>query len=224
MFNDRLSSARALGDRPRRVKIPGCAWPKVSVWHGSADPTVRQSNAEEIVGQWLNVHGLSAVPLHVENLTGHLRRVWHDANGEAMIEASSGMPQFLSPSPGPFFLAVGISSSYYIAKFWGLANIGPQPRSAPREAWTGPLDGALSGEVEIIARVSAAAVEAMDRRFEWHENHRTHSCLDPNVVIAEAFRAAGLPPPESNIHPGASPVVPGPIIEAALKAAGLMPR
>src|SRR5262245_50593818 len=164
------------------------------------------------------------------------RRFWHVANGDAMIEAFSicgmahGVPLATGEGDrscgisGPFCLDVGISSTHHIAKFWGLAKIGPQPRSAPREAWTGPSHGALSGEVEIIARVSAAAVEAMDRRFEWHENHRTHSCLDPNVVIAEALRAAGLPLPDSNIHPRGSPVVPGPIIEAALKAAGLMPR
>lgn len=236
MFNERLTSARALGDRVRAASRYQGPWPKLSVWHGSADPTVRQSNAEEIIGQWLNVHGLSARPSHVENLTGHLRRVWHDANGEAMIEAFSicgmahGVPLATGEGdrncgiPGPFFLDVGISSTHHIAKFWGLANIGAQSRSAPREAWTAPSDGALSGEVETIARVSGVAVEAMDRRFEWHENHRTHSSLDPNVVIAEAFSAAGLPPPESNIHPRGSPVVPGPIIEAALKAAGLMPR
>jgi hypothetical protein len=64
----------------------------------------------------------------------------------------------------------------------------------------------------------------MDARFEWHENHRTRRSLDPNVVIAEAFKAAGLPVPENKIHPSGPPVLPGPIIEAALKAAGLIPR
>ena len=46
--------------------------------------------------------------------------------------------------------------------------------------------------------------------------------LDPNLAIAAAFRAAGLPVPEvPTSPPGATPhVAPGPIIEAALKAAG----
>jgi poly(3-hydroxybutyrate) depolymerase len=86
MFYERLTSARALGDRVRAASRYLGPWPKVSVWHGSADPTVRQSNAEEIIGQWLNVHGLLAVSSHLENLTDHLRPIWHDANGDAMIE------------------------------------------------------------------------------------------------------------------------------------------
>jgi hypothetical protein len=50
--------------------------------------------------------------------------------------------------------------------------------------------------------------------------------LDPNAVIAAAFRAAGLPVAEIPLAPpGASPrVAPGPIIAAALKAAGLALR
>ena len=50
--------------------------------------------------------------------------------------------------------------------------------------------------------------------------------LDPNLVIAAAFKAAGLPVPELAKAPASarSRVAPGPIIDAALKAAGLMRR
>jgi hypothetical protein len=50
--------------------------------------------------------------------------------------------------------------------------------------------------------------------------------LDPNLAIAAAFRAAGLPVPEAASSPAGATlrVAPGPIIEAALKAAGLMQR
>ena len=55
------------------------------------------------------------------------------------------------------------------------------------------------------------------------EERQTSYPLDPNAVIAAAFRAAGLPVPEVPTAPlGATPrVTPGPIIAAALKAAGL---
>jgi poly(hydroxyalkanoate) depolymerase family esterase len=127
MFNERLTSARALAigcAPPQDTRAPG---PRSR--HGSADPTVRPSNAEEIIGQWINVHGLPAVPSHVQNLTGHLHRVWHDAIGDAVIEAFSirgmahGVPLATGKgdrncgSPGPFFLDVGISSTHHIAKF-----------------------------------------------------------------------------------------------------------
>jgi hypothetical protein len=55
------------------------------------------------------------------------------------------------------------------------------------------------------------------------EKRQTSHPLDPNTVIAAAFRAAGLPVPEVPTAPlGATRrVTPGPIIAAALKAAGL---
>ena len=35
------------------------AWPRVSVWHGTADATVRAANADASVSQWLELYGLS---------------------------------------------------------------------------------------------------------------------------------------------------------------------
>jgi len=45
------------GDLIRSASPHRGAWPKLSVWHGSADPIVNPMNAEEIVKQWTNVHG-----------------------------------------------------------------------------------------------------------------------------------------------------------------------
>ena len=237
MFNERSTSERALGDRVRAASRHQGPWPRVSVWHGSADPIVRPSNAEAIVGQWTNVHGLSRSPSHKETLAGHKRPVWNDFDGNTVVEALSiggmahGVPLATGKgdrscgAPGPFFLDVGISSTHHIAKFWGLANVAAKAlSSATREAHSAPSGGARPLEVEVIARVSGAAAEAMDAPFELQENHRTRRPLDPNVVIAAAFRAAGLPSPENTIQPPGSPVAPGPIIEAALKGAGLTRR
>lgn len=35
------------------------------MWHGSADRTVNPGNADEIVKQWLDVHGLPLAPMSV---------------------------------------------------------------------------------------------------------------------------------------------------------------
>jgi hypothetical protein len=122
-------------------------------------------------------------------------------------------------APGPFFLDVGISSTHHIAKFWGLANVGPKARSSVvRQAQSAASGGARPHEVEVIARVCGGSGEAGDADFGWQENQRTRRPLDPNVVIAVAFKAAGLPSPENTIQPLGSPVTPGPIIESALKA------
>ena len=60
--------------------------------------------------------------------------------------------------------------------------------------------------------------------FAKGEERQPNYPLDPNAVIAWAFKVAGLPVPEfPPAPPGATPrVAPGPIIAAALKAAGLL--
>jgi hypothetical protein len=236
MFNERSTSARALGDRVRAASSHQGPWPKISVWHGSADAMVKPSNAEDIVRQWTNVHGLPAGPAYEEKVAGHIRRVWNDANGNTIMEAFSlggmghGVPIATGMgcgAPGPFFLDVGISSTQSIAQFWGLANVGARARSsAGREALSAASVAARSREVEVIAPARASArddgVETVVARCESADDHRARGPFDPNAVIAAAFKAAGLQSPKATIQPPGSPVAPGPIIEAALKAARLM--
>src|SRR2546430_526103 len=50
--------AKELGDFVRNASRHKGPWPRLSVWHGSADLTVNPGNADEIVKQWLDVHGL----------------------------------------------------------------------------------------------------------------------------------------------------------------------
>ena len=81
------------------------------------------------------------------------------------------------------------------------------------------------GRVFAIAGAAVAGPhKPAEPRLVEGEERPTCDPLDPNTVIAAAFKAAGLPVPE--IH-AASPgstrrVAPGPIIAAALKAAGLV--
>jgi hypothetical protein len=65
---------------------------------------------------------------------------------------------------------------------------------------------------------------ASRHRGPWPKVGQTHYPLDPDAVIASAFKAAGLAVPEiPTAPPGTTPrVEPGPIIAAALKAAGLI--
>jgi hypothetical protein len=75
--------------------------------------------------------------------------------------------------------------------------------------------------------LSDAAAEGADNSAETlharGEEWQTRYPLDPNAVIAAAFKAVGIPVPEIPIAPGTPPhVAAGPIIAAALKAAGLL--
>jgi hypothetical protein len=129
-------SARAWGDLVRGASPHKGSWPRVSVWHGGADATVIPSNAREIVKQWTDVHGLPVAPTAQAIVDGYPRQVWVNADGGEVIESytitnmahgaplATGGADYECGAAGPFLLEVGISSSYHIAKFFGLASPG----------------------------------------------------------------------------------------------------
>jgi poly(hydroxyalkanoate) depolymerase family esterase len=225
MFTEEGQAAQALGDRVRAASRHRGPWPKISVWHGTDDPIVKPSNSEDIIRQWTNVHGLSESPSHQEFIESGTRRVWSDADGEALIEAFSisgmthGVPLATTTeescgSAGAFFLDMGISSTHRIARFWRLRGslvempCGVAPVSTIIQL---PTDGGAL----VLAGAEATRGEA--------ETWQTRYPLDPNDVIAAAFKAAGIPVPEIPTAPPGTPplVTPGPIIAAAFKAAGI---
>ncbi|HET9816399.1 MAG TPA: PHB depolymerase family esterase [Xanthobacteraceae bacterium] len=236
MFTEHGHAAQALGDRVRAASRHRGPWPKISVWHGTSDPIVKPINSEDIIRQWTNVHGLSDAPSYQESIGRHMRRVWNDANGMALIEAfsisgmSHGVPLATTTdgescgAAGAFFLDVGMSSTHHIARFWHLhESLVEIPHAAAPVSITTqiPADRAFV--------IAGAAAEGSHSTAEilppGGEDGQTHLPLDPKVVIAAAFKAAGLPVPEfrTTAAPDAKPrVATGPIIAAALKAAGLV--
>src|ERR1700709_2483830 len=46
-------SGKALGDKVRAASSRSGAWPRVSIWWGSADKTVAPTNGAALVKQWL---------------------------------------------------------------------------------------------------------------------------------------------------------------------------
>jgi poly(hydroxyalkanoate) depolymerase family esterase len=229
MFSEQKYAVQALGNRVRAASTHCGPWPRISVWHGTCDPIVRPSNGEDIIRQWTNVHGVSESPSHEELVESYTRRVWRDANGNVQIEAFSingmahGVPLATTScgAAGAFFLDVGISSTHHIARFWrlheSLAEM-PQAETAVPAAIQIPT----SGRTLVIAAEDAHS--SAETSVAEGEEQQTHYPLDPNAVIAAAFKAAGLPVPEIPMAaPGTPPhVAPGPIIVAALKAAGLL--
>jgi len=131
MAEGRSRPAADWGDLVRAASPHPGPWPKLSVWHGAADTRVRPLNAEEIVKQWSEVHGLGPVPSVADTVDGCPRRVWRDAAGQEAAEACliPGMGHGVPVHPGdgaaedrggtatPFMLDVGISSTWHIARF-----------------------------------------------------------------------------------------------------------
>jgi poly(hydroxyalkanoate) depolymerase family esterase len=230
MFTARAEDAGALGNRVRAASRHRGPWPKISVWHGTSDPIVQSSNGEDIIRQWTNVHGLAECPSYQELVGGHTRRIWSDANGQTLIEAFSisgmahGVPlatrgRESCGAAGAFFLDVGISSTHHIARFWHLhESVVEVPRASPQPSAAIQIPSDGRGFVLVGAPAAGSHSSAKDSQ---DQKRQTQYLLDPNAVIGAAFKAAGLPAPETpTAPPGTTPrVVPGPIIAAALKAA-----
>jgi feruloyl esterase len=203
MFQGKTHSAHEWGDLVRQASTHRGPWPKVSVWHGSADATVKPMNAGEIIKQWTNVHGLSSDPSYTETVDGYPRRVWTDASGEEVIEEyvitgmahgtplAVGVDENSHGAAGPFLLDVGISSSYRIAKFWGLTE-GSERKSTARAP-----EQPVEEKPRLEASLSASTPEnrnapAAARRPRENRGRSTSSPLDVGAVITKALRAAGL--------------------------------
>lgn len=122
----------ALGALVRDASTHRGAWPTLSVWHGDADATVQDANAEAILTQWCALHGVSATAATEEQVGGDAHRTWRDASGRVVVEdhriAGMGHGTPIATrgaeacgTAGAFMLDVGISSTRRIAAFWGLA-------------------------------------------------------------------------------------------------------
>jgi poly(hydroxyalkanoate) depolymerase family esterase len=148
MFQESSRSPRELGDLVRAAAPATTRWPKLSVWHGSGDRTVKPSNAGEIVKQWLDLHGLPAAPMSEQIIDGHPRQVWWNEDGVTVIESytiadmAHGAPLSRAESgvAGPFMIETGISSSDHIVRFFGLTDT---PSETPAIKRGVPLFGVL---------------------------------------------------------------------------------
>jgi poly(hydroxyalkanoate) depolymerase family esterase len=234
MFTDQVHSANALGNRMRKASGYRGPWPKISIWHGTADPIVKPSNSEHILAQWTDIHGLSPAPSFEETIGGHPRRVWTDASGNAVIESfringmAHGVPLGAAEDEnnhgiaGPFFLDAGIFSTHHIVGFWRLAEgLAETSRVAAVVPELDPIQ--TNNAVAVAAAAGKAWGHTDDAAGERYADRDAQAVLDPNLVIAAAFKAAGLPVPQlPNAAAGATPgIAPLPIIRAALRAAGL---
>jgi hypothetical protein len=229
MFNERAPSSRALGDHVRAASKHRGPWPKISVWHGTADTVVRPSNADQIIRQWLDVQKLMERPSGEEQIGRHTRRVWKDARGDTRLEAYSiagmghGVPLAMTGVDscgvtGPFFLEAGLCSTAQIARFWGLDTAEAEERRSAIRSGTDRKSSAPS--LPAMAARDCAPADDVELHNDAGSRDR-HSALDPNAVISAAFKAGGLPAPGKTGRLGSRAIEPAGIIAAALKAAGL---
>ena len=223
--------ASELGDLVRNASKHNGPWPKLSVWHGSADRTVNPANADEIVKQWLDVHGLPPAPMSTGEVDGHPREVWWNAEGETVVESytitdmAHGTPLGASDNDerygeeGAFLIEAGISSSYHIANFFGLTEQILQPEVSSK---TSPKTAKAAPKTTTKAAAKAAPTGVPRERAD------TIAMTVP-VPAPEPDLATILWPRATPVHRAKPPHAPrrrgidvGAVITRALTAAGLM--
>ena len=197
MYRSPPHAAHDLGDLVRKASKHSGPWPKVSVWHGSADRTVTPANAGEIVKQWLDVHGLPAAPMSSGDVDGHPRQVWWNADGETVVESytiagmAHGTPLAIAGqeepfgAAGKFLLEAGIASSWHIAQFFGLTRQAAVRNTVIAKAGAVPADAIVTASAPKKPRVEA------DGQFSPRPSGGRRA-LDINAVITRALTAAGL--------------------------------
>ena len=190
MGGRRIHAPREWGNLVRQASPHRGPWPHVQIWQGDADSTVRPGNAVELVKQWADVHGLPSAPSLADRVDGAAHQAWRDAAGRVVLECfvvpgmqhgtplnpgASDLDQSMG-APGPYMLDAGISSTWHMARSWGLLTAAAQARTEAQPADAKPaagragLLGSLPGmELPAAARVGGVA-----------------------AVIDKALRSAGL--------------------------------
>ncbi|MEV5829236.1 PHB depolymerase family esterase [Spirillospora sp. NPDC052242] len=176
-MNDQGLTPRQWGDRVRAA-FPGYAgpWPRVAIWQGTADYTVRPVNADELRDQWTDVWGVPRSPTGTQTLPGGTTR---SVYGDSVVEVYTiaGMGHGLAVDPGSGAEQCGASGAYFLdticsshrtALFWGLDGDGGEPGTLPAPAGlrvTGTGDGTASlawttveGAVAYVVRRDGADV------------------------------------------------------------------
>ncbi|MBA2398506.1 MAG: PHB depolymerase family esterase [Bradyrhizobium sp.] len=211
--------ATELGNLVRNASTHKGPWPKLSVWHGSADRTVNPANADEIVKQWLDLHGLPHEPMSSGEIDGHPRDVWWNDDGETVIESytitdmAHGTPLGINGNDEPygaegaFLIEAGISSSYHIANFFGLTERIRQPKieeKIEKKVEQKTAKAAPTGVARERAIAMTVPVPAPDPDLAtllWPSAKPAHPAkpqasqrrgIDVGAVITRALTAAGL--------------------------------
>lgn len=113
--------------------------PKVSIWHGTTDSTVKPMNATELMEQFTDANGTDQTPDTTDTVGGYPHRVY-GGTVETYQITGMGHGQPVDPGTGPaqcgtaaaYILDVNICSAYHLVRFWGIDDsASPQPTPAP---------------------------------------------------------------------------------------------
>ncbi len=162
---DALAQPQQWGDLVRNAN-PGYSgsYPRVSIWYGTSDTTVRPVNATVSRDQWTNVWHISQTPSRNLTLAGGATVDQYDAAGSPAVSvyAVPGIGHGTPVDPGSAINQCGstgqyypdsICSTYQIATSWGLDSGVPPPSGLPA-----PTGLTVTGTSNTTASLSWSAV------------------------------------------------------------------
>ena len=153
MYNCPKHSAAEWADRVRHASPSPARKPIVSIWHGDADSTVQPGAATQSAKQWCGVHGLDEDDSSQDTVDGARHRAWRDRRGVTQVELYSipGLGHGAPITPGstgdhgvgqamPYVLEASISSTWHIARSWGLVPSEVIAAKAPAQRTVSPFE------------------------------------------------------------------------------------
>jgi len=167
MFQPAPRTDAAWADEVRAASPHTGPWPRVSIWHGTADATVKPANADAIARQWAALHGAGAPT--ADHIAGHDRLTWTSPQGEPVVEQIllEGLPHGTPlavggedgcGTAGAFLIEAGVSSSLEIARFWGIVGERRAVNEAAPRPPRQPSEPVLGVDIQgVIHRALAAA-------------------------------------------------------------------
>ena len=193
--------ARAWGDLVRKASPHKGPWPRVSVWHGGADGTVIPSTQVKSSSNGPTCtacrssrpssRGLTAIPVR----SGSMVNGAGSSSSYTIPRMAHGTPLATGAADnqcgaaGPFLLEVGISSSYHIAKFFGVASAGRSAEHSRRPVPTAVLH--MPDETD-RATASAEPLDGEVLNTNLRAGYGKQPHLDIGAVITKALRTARL--------------------------------
>lgn len=189
-------------------------YPRLVVFQGDSDYTVKSANMDELVKQWTAVHGADQTADFSETFRNSPHKQYKNSSGQVVVETYllKGMGHATSVdvgsnadqggTTGAYSEDRDIYSAYYAVKFWGLDNSDSQ---APVVSITSPSNGAsVSGNVTISANatdnVGVTKVEiyvagalkqtltASPYSYSWNSSQSNNGS---NAILVKAYDAAG---------------------------------
>lgn len=118
--------------------------PKVAIWHGQSDTTVRPMNGRELRDQWTDVAGVGVTPTATGTLASGV--TWSEyGNARVRLTEIAGMGHGTPVDPGTAPNQCGTAGAYFIdtvcgawhdAVFFGLTGSGTTPTPTPTSSPT----------------------------------------------------------------------------------------